>query len=434
MSLMGVFVSRTPVAALLFILQLFLLYGCTVEQDGDGRGVTIVFKHGKVAGDPGAFKAILRRFEELNPGIHIKDEVLPASTDEQHQFYVINLEGGTKDFDVLSMDVIWVQEFARAGWIRPLDDIFPPQERKDFFSGPMEAVTYKGSVYAVPWYIDAGLLYYRKDLLEKYAFKPPRTWDDLVRIATIVVDRESGLYGFVWQGKQYEGLVCNVLEYMWGNGGGLMQDGAIKAATRKNAEALAFMRALIVEHEVTPALVTTAVEETTRHIFGSGRAVFMRNWPYAWNIFNRPGSKVRGKVGVAPLPSFGDNQSASTLGGWQLGINRFSRHPEEAGRFIRFLTSYETQKQMALTVGYKPTRRSLYRDEELRRAQPFFASLYDIFERARPRPVTPYYMMISQIIQPEFSAAISGIKDPMEALRSIDTQAGHILEVEALDR
>jgi multiple sugar transport system substrate-binding protein len=420
---------RALVAAFscLLAIGLFALGGCEKKQERAGSGRTVVFKHGKIAGEPALFRKLLDEFERENPGIRVKDETLPATTDEQHQFYVINLEGKSADFDVLSMDVIWVPEFARAGWLRDLSGLVPEDERDDFFPGPMEAVAYEGGLYAVPWYIDAGVLYYRTDLLEKYGLAPPRTWEELVETSRAVMAKEPGLYGFIWQGKQYEGLVCNVLEFMWSNGGGVMKDGSVVLDSPRNVEALQFMRDLIAKYGVSPELVTTAIEEPTRRIFGDGKALYMRNWPYAWNIFEREGSPVRGKTGVTRLPAFEGGRPASTLGGWQLGVNRYSRNPEDAETLVRFLTSPSAQKTLALTVGYKPTRKSLYADRELRKRQPFIASLYNIFMDARPRPVTPYYMMITQVLQPEFSAAVSGMKTPSQALRAAQEQTERIL-------
>lgn len=406
---------------------LMVAAGCVKKEESATAERTVVFKHGKVAGDPAHLRGLLDEFERQNPGVRVKDETLPASTDEQHQFYVINLESGSPEFDVLSMDVIWVQGFARSGWLRDLSGLLPEDERDAFFPGPMEAVTYQGRVYAVPWYIDSGVLYYRKDLLDKHGHSPPATWGELVEIAREVMEKEPGIYGYVWQGKQYEGLVCNALEFMWANGGRVLSDGRVVLDSPENREALRFMRDLIARYGVSPELVTTAIEEPTRHIFGNGKALFMRNWPYAWNIFEQEGSPVKGKTGVAPLPSFEGGESASTLGGWQLGVNSRSRNPELAERLIRFLTSPEAQKELALTVGYKPARKALYRDEELRGRQPFVASLYNILMNARPRPVTPYYMMITQVLQPELSAAVSGIKTPEEALGSAQEQIERII-------
>jgi multiple sugar transport system substrate-binding protein len=328
------------------------------------------------------------------------------------------------------MDVIWVPEFARAGWLRDLSHLFPKGERIEFFPGPMKAVTYHNKIYAIPWYIDAGLLYYRKDLLRKYGLSPPKTWQELIRTAQYIMPKEPGLYGFIWQGKQYEGLVCNVLEYFRSNGGGVLEDTKVVIDSDENIYSLRFMRDMIIKYRVTPYLVTTAIEEPTRHIFGNGKALFMRNWPYAWNIFEKEGSPVKGKVGVTLLPSFLEGMSASTLGGWQLGINKYSKHPETAEKLIKFLTSPEAQKTLALTLGYKPTRKSLYKDKDLLREQPFIASLYEVFMKAKPRPVSPYYMMITQVMQPEFSAALSGIKTPEEALRSAREQIEHIMKGE----
>jgi trehalose/maltose transport system substrate-binding protein len=417
---------------ILLVALLLAVLGCTKgeRRDTGSVSVIVVFKHGKIAGDPKPFRELLDRFEREHPGIRVKDETLPASTDEQHQFYTINLESKSADFDVLSMDVIWVPEFARAGWLRDVGHLLDEGEQGAFFPGPVRAATKDGELYAVPWYIDAGLLYYRKDLLEKYDRPVPKTWQELVTTAQEIAAREKDVYGFIWQGKQYEGLVCNVLEFIWSNGGDVLKEGKPILDSPENIEALTFMRDLIVKYGVTPPLVTTAIEEPTRHLFGSGRAIFMRNWPYAWYVFDRKGSVVKGKVGIAVLPSFPGRESASTLGGWQLGVNRYSRHPEAAEKLVRFLTSPAAQKTLALTIGYKPTRKALYKDPDLLREQSFIGSLYRVFMKARPRPVTPYYMMITQILQPEFSAALAGIKTPEKALDSAQKQVEHILGAE----
>ena len=421
--------SRSLKIFLCFLSVYFIMSGCKngVTEKKD-EVTSLVFKHGKIAGDPRALLDIIATFEQQNPDIKVQDETLPASTDEQHQFYVINLEGKTTDFDILSMDVIWVPEFARAGWLRDLSSALPEEQRIEFFKGPMDAVTYNEKIYAIPWYIDAGVLYYRKDLLKKYGFYPPDTRGELVKISRTITSKEKDLYGFIWQGKQYEGLVCNVLEYFWSNGGDVLKHGKVLIESPENIEALTFMKDLITTYNVSPELILTSIEEPTRNIFGNGRALFMRNWPYAWNIFNKEGSPVRGNVGVSDLPFFKGHKTASTLGGWQLGINKFSKHPEAAEKFIKYLTSPPVQKKLAITIGYKPTRKSLYKDEDLLREQPFIVGLYNVFLHAKPRPVSPYYMAMTQLMQPEFSAAISGIKTPEQALKTIQTGFEKILK------
>jgi multiple sugar transport system substrate-binding protein len=191
--------------------------------------------------------------------------------------------------------------------------------------------------------------------------------------------------------------------------------------------AVSFMRDLIHQHKVSPEVVTTSDEEVTRHMFGTGRAIFMRNWPYAWVLLQRDGSSVQGKVGIAPLPTFGSHPHVSTLGGWHLGIAKNSQHPEEAWTFIEFLTSYHAQQVMALQVGIQASRTAVYQDQELNAAQPFLADLQPMLFSARPRPVTPFYPMVSQILQSEFSAVLANVRDPHVAMRSAEQQINHAL-------
>ncbi|MEE8450081.1 MAG: ABC transporter substrate-binding protein [Thermodesulfobacteriota bacterium] len=426
----------TPIFYLLMVLA--IVGGCSKKEDakeGDRKGAvqTIVFKHFKPPGEPRFFLDLIERFERENPNIKVKDEILPASTDEQHQYYVINLEGRAKEFDVFALDVIWVQEFIRAGWLLDLTPYIGAQGLRGMLPGPVSAVTFKGKIYAIPWFMDAGLLYYRRDLLKKYNLTPPQTFAELINITRTVLqaERDPGLLGFIFQGKQYEGLICSIMEFIWGNGGDVISaDGQVVIDSQEAGDALAFVRDLIYKHKLVPELVTTADEEITRHIFGAGRAVFMRNWPYAWNLFQRADSPVKGKVGITLMPHFQGKESAATLGGWQLGINPYSRNVDAAVTFVKFMTRYDSQRHLALTMGLKPTLVKLYQDPDLVASQPFITELLPVMLRARPRPVTPFYMMISQILQAEFSAVISGIRPPNKALASARKQIERILELE----
>jgi multiple sugar transport system substrate-binding protein len=379
------------------------------DPSARGTGTTLVFKHGKLFGDPAALRALIDEFERAHPGLAVREETLPASSDDQYQFYAINLQAGSQAFDVLAADIIWVAGFARAGWLADLD---AGEEPGEFFRGPMEAVTWQGRVYALPWFIDAGLLYYRTDLVEA----PPRTWLELVESAKAAMARAKGVHGFVWQGKQYEGLVCNALEYLHSNGGRVLDGDRVTLEHPANVEALGLMADLVHRHGVTPGSVTTATEEPSRHVFGQGRAAFLRNWPYAWRLFQDPGSRVHGKVGVAELPAFPGGRSAPTLGGWQLAVNAASRHREAAATFVRYLTGERAQKRLAIAYGFQPARVALYRDAELLAAQPFLGRLAGVFASARPRPVTPQYVRVSQVLQADFSAAVSGLERPRAAL------------------
>src|SRR5581483_7543175 len=300
-------------------------------------------------------------------------------------------------------------------------------------AGPVDAATHAGRLYAVPWFLDAGVLYYRRDLLDAYHLTPPRTWGELYTAAQVVMHGEAGprLTGFVWQGKQYEGLVCVALEFIRAYGGEVFsRGGELQLARPPSITGLHDLRRLITDH-ISPPVVTTADEETARHIFGRGEAVFMRNWPYAWRLLNAEGSLVRGRVGVTTIPGSDTHGGVPTLGGWHLGVNRFSPQPDLAWQLVAFLTSAESQHQLAVTSGLQPTRLSVYADPQVQQADPSLPLFFPLLQRARPRPVTPFYLMASTVLQSELSAIINGLKSAEAAMDDAERQLGRIL---ALDR
>lgn len=423
---------KTYLAFLLFFcFSLFLLYGCS-EKKQKVKKTEISFIHGKPLGRQAEiFKAIIADFEKENPGIEVIDKTLPNQSDLQHQFYVTNFGAQSESFDVLSIDIIWLSEFAASGWLAPLDQFANKEFELKFFKGAMRGCNYGDILYAVPWFIDAGLLYYRKDLLDKHGFGPPQTFDQLVEHCQTIIEKEKKekLYGFVWQGMQYEGLVCNFLEYIWGSGGIILdQENRVQIDSPQNQKALTFMHELIYKHKITPEAVATYSEEESRHVFGNGESVFLRNWPYVWSLVEAEDSPLRGKVGIAPMPRFQGGESAATLGGWQLGINNYSENKKAAWKLVEFMTSYPVQKRLALGLSRNPTLVSLYDDPDIERQAPFMKNLLSVFKRARPRPVTPFYPDISLVIQREVSAVLADLKSPREALDIMEEEIQKILK------
>lgn len=424
--------SRKAQAAATLLLAVSLgmsACGGSAGSGAAGAPVTIVFKHAK---HPRYIflSRLVQQFEAENPGIRVREEILPSSTDEQHQFYVINLAGGAGDFDVIDMDVIWVPEFARAGWLVDLTGRVPAEEIEPLNKAALEADWLDGKLYAVPWFVDAGVLYYRRDLLEKYGFEPPKTYPELVAQARAILagEKNPALEGFVWQGMQYEGLVCAALEVIRGNGGRVLDDAGEAALDRPpTLEALQFLSDLIRKEGVSPPLVSTLNEEASRHIFQSGRAVFLRNWPYVWRLATREDSPVADKIGLTVVPHFPGQASHPTLGGFHLGVNAYSKHPEAAIKFIRYMIRYQSQKEIIMNVGVLAAHRGVYTDPEVLASLPVLKDLLPSLERVQARPVTPYYLMISQILQPELSAVVTGIRTPQHAMQVAQQQIEHLL-------
>jgi multiple sugar transport system substrate-binding protein len=405
--------------AALALAALVALTGCAEPPRG-AAPATIVFKHAKILGPLDPIPGLLREFERRNPGVTVRSEPLTWTSDEQHQFYVINLDGATPAFDVLLLDLIWVPEFAQAGWLLDLSPWVTRGELAPHFPAAAAASVWNGRVWALPWNMNVGVLYYRADLLAKYHLAPPRTWEELVEQAQRIRagERDPRLDGVLWQGKQYEGLVVNVLEHFWSSGTALLDEhDRVLPEPARAAAALGFMRGLL-ESGVSPAWVTAGDEELTRRPFGAGRAVFLRSWPYAMDLFEAADSPVRGRVGIAPLPGHvGGATGVGATGGFHLAVNRRTRHAEAAVALVRFLAGAEGQRAItAAGVALYPTRVDLYRDPAAVAAHPYMPRFHALALVARPRPVTPYYLMLSTTVQPEFSAALVGVKTPAQAV------------------
>jgi multiple sugar transport system substrate-binding protein len=365
----------------------------------------------------------------VHPGVRVTSESLPWTSDEQHQFYAINLEGASPGFDVMMLDVIWVAEFARAGWLLDLTPFLAADEMAPYFPSAAAAATWDGRIWALPWNMNVGLLYYRTDLLARYGLRPPETWDELVsQVRRIQAgERDPKLAGYLWQGKQYEGMVVNVLEAFWANGTRLLgDDGRLFPEPDPAAEVLAFLRSLI-EAGISPGWTTAADEELSRRAFGDGHAIFLRNWPYALDLFEATDSPVRGKVGIAPLPRHARGPAgAGSTGGSHLGVSRRSAHPAQALALARYLTSPRAQRAMVSAALY-PSRQAVYHEPDLVRRQPMLPRVHALMLAGRPRPIMPYYLVLSTTLQPEFSAALVGLKSPRQAIGDGRRRLEHFL-------
>jgi trehalose/maltose transport system substrate-binding protein len=355
----------------------------------------------------------------------------PNSSSEQLALYQQLLAAHAADIDVLQIDVVWPGILATH-----LLDLAPYAGKtiEEHFPTSIANNTIGGKLVAMPWFADAPLLYYRKDLLAKHHLPVPKTWRELTGTAQTIQDaeRKAGndrLWGYVWQGKAYEGLTCNALEWVASQGGGTVveADGRISVNNPQAAHALQLAAGWI--RRITPTGALNYAEEEARGVFQSGNAVFMRNWPYAWPLVNGEGSEVRGKVGIARMPAGEEGESAATLGGQQLAVSRYSRHPELAAKLALYLTGRAEQKRRAIAGGYYPTVRALYDDPAVQRANPFFALLKDSFEHsvARPSAVTGrHYNRVSTAFWNAVHAVIAGQSDANTALRSLE---GNLMRV-----
>ena len=347
----------------------------------------------------GVWHRLLDRFNQGHPNTPVRLVEGPASTDTREDMYSTAFLAGSGGYDIVYCDVVWVPKFAAAGWLLDLSDQWSSGERDAFLTADLEAGIYNGHLYRIPAFTDAGLLYYRTDLIPS----PPSTFEDLYRLASLT--QREGLWGFVWQGKQYEGLVANFLEVLWGFGGDWITDD--RRVLLDAPEAFAALRFLLkTVNSISPPGVTTYTEEDTRSMFQSGRAVFMRNWFYVAAAIDQSITPVRGHVGFVPMVHAA-GQSAATLGGWGFAISSRTPHPEAASEFLKFMTAPEQLMALLETSGRVPARKNL--------VPPQFRK---ILENARFRPRIPEYAQASDILQRWVSAALSGSVSPENALIS----------------
>ena len=382
---------------------------------GERNGTTrLTFSGSALGPEAVVLRRQLLRFGERHPGIEVELRVTPDAADQRHQLYVQWLNARASDPDVLQLDVIWTAEFAGAGWILPLDPF--ALDADDFVPAALAASRWRGRLYAVPWFVDVGLLYWRTDLLAA----PPRSLSELREAARRLRNAGTTRFGLVWQGARYEGLTTVFLEHLGAFGGGILDaQGRVTVDEPAAIRALTFMCDAVSLDGFVPSSVLTWQEEQTRFAFQNGDAAFMRNWPYAWSLLQDDSrSRVANRFAVAPFPAADGGRPTSALGGAQLAVNARSANPALAWALVTFLAAPEQMLERARLATQLPARRSLYDTGALAKALPMpIEQVRQLLDAAAPRPVTPVYSELSEILQVRLHRALSGQQTPAAALR-----------------
>jgi multiple sugar transport system substrate-binding protein len=394
----------------LAVLALVLALGAC----GTGRDPHVLTLAGSAVGaEADAVRRQLDRFHAAHPSMRVELRVTPDASDQRHQLYVQWLNAHAPDPDVLQLDVVWTPEFAAAGWILDLDRFHPPTA--DFFPAAVAANRWNGVLYAMPWFVDVGMLYWRTDLMSH----PPVDVDDLEQLATRAKDEHGVPFGLVWQGARYEGLVTVFLEYLGAFGGRILdEDGRVVLDSDAALTALTTMRDEISVDRIVPPAVLTWQEEQVRFAFQNGQAAFMRNWPYAYGLLQDASqSRVAGRFAVAPMPGGTGGAPTSALGGSVLAISAYSDDREAAYLLIDYLLQPEQLLERARVVGQYPPRPTLYETQPLADALKIDpGEARRIIERAVARPVTPVYTELSEMLQIALHRALTHQQEPRAAL------------------
>jgi len=400
-----------------------------------GQGATIRFAGDSDVGEGGRWSRAAAEEWAKKTGNKIEYISRPQDASATLQQFQQYWAAKSADIDVYMVDVIW------QGILAPhavdLKKYFKEDELSKNFPRIIENNTVGGKLASLPWFTDAGILYYRTDLLEKYGYKePPKTWEELTAMAKKIQDGERAagkpdFQGFVFQGKASESVTCNAIEWIYSfNGGSIVEPD--KKVSINNPEAIkALETAKGWVGTISPKGVTTYGEEEARNVWQAGNAAFMRNWPYAYALGNDPKSAIAGKFDVTVLPKGGDNgKNAAALGGWQLMVSAYSKAPDAAADLVRYLASEEQQKKRAIGLSMLPTLPALYSDPDILAKNPYYKNLVDVLQNAVARPSTVTgadYNQLSTAFFQNVNKVLTGGETPKDAVSQVEKAAKRIV-------
>jgi trehalose/maltose transport system substrate-binding protein len=410
------------------------------------QSVSVTWMTGNVARDVEFARSVAQRYMDANPHTiggqeyNVTINVLPGpeSATDRLGLYLQYFQARSTEVDIFEIDVIWPGDLAEH-----LVNLYEYEGFEEtaptFFASIIENNTVDGALVGIPYFTDAGILYYRTDLLEKYGYDgPPETWTELEEMARTIQEGERGegnpdFWGFVWQGNAYEGLTCDALEWIYAyNGGQIIEPDGTITVNNPNAVA-AIEKAAGWVGTISPPGVTGFQEEDARAVWQAGNAAFMRNWPYAYSLGQAEDSVIRDRFGVAPLPA-GDvegGRPAATLGGWQLGVGAYSPNPAVAADVALFITNYDNQLERALALSQFPTIEAVYEDPALLESDvAWLAELLPVFQNsvARPSTVTaPRYGEVSRLFFSAVHDVLTGQEDAETALAILELDLQDLL-------
>ncbi len=360
----------------------------------------------------GANEARLAEFEAQYPNIKVELVEMPAGSTDRMQMLSTVLQAKDDSLDVFIVDCTWPETFVAAEWLANLDGMFTKEELSVFSAGALEGCKINGSLYCLPLFVNTGAMLYRADLLEKYGFKPAKTWDELIEQSKVVSAGEDGVYGYAAAWKQAEALTCCAMEHIWNAGGEVIVDGKPIFNNANVIAGISEMKKLIDSGVCIDGILGMAAKDV-RAAFFAGQVLYARDWSVQIGNANNPEtSSVAGNVKLVPLPTSGaEYVSYNCNGGWNIGISAYSSHKEEALQLIKFWTGSEAMLHNAVMNSKMPARPALYANEELIAAQPAMASMLEFAANCKNRPNSAYYEEVSAAMQQAVMDVLMGAKD-----------------------
>ena len=365
----------------------------------------------------------IKTFNDSHPNGKVTLHELPDEADAQRQQMIQNTQIKNPKMAVINVDVVWTAEFAAKQYVEALPpETFPTD---GMLKPTVDSATYFGKLYAYPHRSNGGLLFYRKDLLDKYSLQVPTTFDEMKAACDKITagEKNSKLECFAGQYNKYEGLTVNFDEAVHGAGGVIVgDDGKPNVATPEATKGLQTLTDWFADGHIPKAAITWT-EEEGRTAFQGGELIFHRNWPYVYAkaAATDGSSKVDGKFDVAALPGI-TQPGVSSLGGGNLGIAKNAENKGTAADFLKFMASEEAQKQDTLATANAPVLESLYSDPEIVKKFPYTPKLLESIQTAKPRPKAVQYGDVTLAIQDAAYGALQGQTQPDAALQALQAK------------
>ncbi len=381
---------------------------------------------------PDLMRQLFDRYQKANPGVSIEIETGGSTSELQRQYLSTVLNAKDPAIDIYLIDIVNPAQYFGAGWLEPLNAYMgePAAALKPFLPVYASSNVVDGKLAAMPAFADAMFMYYRKDLLDKHKIAEPKTWDELAAAAKKIQAAEgnANLQGLSIQGAPIEGAVCTFLLPYWSQGKDF-NDAAGKltldrpAAARGLQQWLSLVDAGVIKRNVAEVKTPDTVNE-----FKAGQVVFAINWSWAWDRFaDDADSKVKGRVGVMPLPAMAGGKSATCVGGWQWAVSAFSKHKADAAKLVKYMAAPEASKFLAMEGALLPTSAGLYTDADVVKAVPWFKDAANVVVAGRSRPLSRDYGQVSDVIRTTTSAVLARTKTAEEGVNEIGSRLGRVM-------
>jgi multiple sugar transport system substrate-binding protein len=412
----------------LFVLALLFLVGTVGCAPKAAAGpVTIHVMSMDQAGlKPAEIDQIARDFEAKNPDIKVSTEYVIY--DNVHDKIVTGMAAKPPAYDAAMIDVIWPDEFIKAGYLLDVTDRVTPDMKSGMFPASWNGVTRNGKIYGMPWLMDVKYFMYNKDMLQKAGIAaPPTTWEELVDQAKVIKQKGISEFPVIWSWSQKEGVVCDFAVLLFGNGGSFVDASGKPAFNNdKGVQALTWMKQTIDDGLTNPSSVSS-IENDVEADFLAGKSAFAVNWLFQYSDSNdATKSQIVGQAAFAPMPVFKAGADAGIKGSSVDGSSSFAimattPYADQTWKFLTYLASNEVQTKFSAEM--LPVWQADFQGDALAKLEaatttnpvtvPAFLGQFPF---ANERPTVPYYNEASASLQLAIQNALTGVKSPKDAL------------------